>query len=82
MTPSKDKVSGLAGDEIEKLHALEYRVEEIPWSSEIDELNQRLAELGRDRWDCFHLERAFDVNRIYCKRRPKSYLRYIPRVFP
>lgn len=70
-----------ASDEIEKLFVFEYRVEEIDRQAAGEEIEERLSALGKERWDCFHIEEHGGVLRIFCKRNPKTYLKYIPRLF-
>jgi hypothetical protein len=75
-----DKLHASATEEVEKLFMFEYKVAEIPLRAEKDEVNEKLSALGKDRWDCFYVEPKKDVLRFYCKRRPLSYLRYVPKL--
>lgn len=81
LEPHKEQVESYTKGELDKLFQLEYEVREIPLESEISELRTVLTELGAQRWDCFHVERDVRNLRIFCKRKPKSYLQYIPRAF-
>lgn len=76
--------------EVEKLHQLDYTVVSFPLDSSAQSIEQSLDELGRNRWDCFHVERTVKVTReekretqllVFCKRLPETYLRYIPKNF-
>ena len=67
--------------EVEKLFVFEYHVEDIESGRSADELKERLTALGRDRWDCFHIEPQEQGLRVFCKRNPKTFLKYIPRIF-
>jgi hypothetical protein len=78
--PRSDELQKSATEEVEKLFTFEYHVAEFPIEEKKDVLNDELAKLGKERWDCFHIEPRKEVIRLYCKRRPKSYLRYIPKV--
>lgn len=75
------QISDLTSDEIEKLFVFEYTVVDLPAAATSREMEVKLTQLGADRWECFHIERSGDVIRFFCKRRPKTYLRYIPRLF-
>lgn len=73
--------SEVATEEIAKLFTFEYKVVELQKGMDSSEIESTLASYGKQRWDCFHVEPTEASLRFYCKRRPKSYLRYIPRVF-
>jgi hypothetical protein len=77
-TPSQEAQT-LAGQEIEKLFAFEYRVQEIPMPSPAAEIEKVMARMGQDRWECFHVESNFEALLLFCKRRPRSYLRFFMR---
>ena len=79
--PASEKAEKLAKEELRKLHNFEYKVERVAVTAEPGEMQIVLQELGKDRWECFHVERRNDDLLLFCKRRPESYLRYIPRVF-
>jgi hypothetical protein len=69
--------------ELEKLVTFEYKVLELEKTRSSAELEESLAELGKDRWDCFHIDSVTLEKslRVYCKRAPKTMLKFIPRVF-
>lgn len=67
--------------ELEKLHSLEYKVLEIDGKLATVDLETAFADLGKERWDCFHIEERAESLRVFCKRNPKTYLKYIPRMF-
>lgn len=69
-----------ASAEMEKLFRLEYRVVEIKNGSS-SEIEQQLTALGNDRWDCFHAESSRNALLFFCKRAPKTYLRYLLKMF-
>lgn len=70
-----------ATEEVEKLFTFDYRVVEFDKSLPATDLELKLNELGKERWECFHVEPRESVLQFFCSRRPKTYLRYIPRVF-
>lgn len=76
--------------EVDKLHQLEYTVLSLPADGSAQLIEGALDELGRKRWDCFHVEKSTQVNRkgihsakllVFCKRLPETFLRYIPKNF-
>lgn len=79
--PEADRYQGMANDEVEKLFTLEYRVVEAPRSMSSAELEVFMNQLGQERWECFHIEELTEKYRIYCNRKPRTYLRMIPRIF-
>ena len=81
ISPYTEDVESTASEEISKLLTVEYKVVKIPLSTPPEELTEELTELGKERWECFHVEQHLDTRQIYCRRRPKSYLRYIMRAF-
>ncbi|MCB0336416.1 MAG: hypothetical protein KDD62_08920 [Bdellovibrionales bacterium] len=76
-TPNSDSVKRMTLDEVEKLFLYEYRVDDLPPDISAEKLQEFLASLGADRWDCFFLDRLTTELRVHCKRHPKSYLRYL-----
>ncbi len=81
LTPSRTDVEKRTSEEAIKLQALEYKVAEYALSLPAEDLQIELNTLGRDRWDCAE---PIIVNaeqlRFICKRRSKSYLRFLPQV--
>ena len=77
-----EKGQSLTTEELEKLFIWEYRVEEVKVQTSSAELQTLLAELGRERWECFAVTVHGEQLRLYLKRHPRSYLRYLPRAFP
>jgi hypothetical protein len=75
------ELDSMAADEVEKLFTFEYTVKDVPPTEDAISLNSILEEMGRERWNCFHIEEKKEYIRLYCKRRPKTYLRYVPRFF-
>lgn len=78
--------------EVEKLHQLEYEVVSFPLNTPPAALDAALDEMGKNRWDCFHIERGAQLREeegqddkrevylmVFCKRLPDTLLRYVPR---
>ena len=82
LTPETRGVSEATSQEVEKLFTFEYKVVEFKTEASSQEIEARLQALGQDRWECFSSEGSSRSLRIFCRRRPKTYLRYIPRLIP
>lgn len=80
LTPSSNELSSLTTEEIEKLFNFEYKVIELESTLPNSEIEGKLSQLGIDRWECFHVEKNGAFLRIFCKRRPKTFLRYIQHI--
>ncbi len=82
VAPHADAVQARTTEEVEKLFRWEYKVIELPHTSDPTNFEASLTTLGNDGWECFHIDRlSAEATRITCKRRPKSaisYLKYIP----
>ena len=82
------QISEFAGKEIENTFAVEYKVIELDANLSSKELSEKLNEAGKERWKCFFVDRPLAVDkeqsetvyRIFCNRRPKSYLRYLGKM--
>lgn len=75
---TSSELSTKSSAEIEKLFQFEYFVEDIPLDLTAEEMNVRMTDLGKERWDCFNLEHVSKgFIRVFCKRRPTSYLQYM-----
>ena len=81
---------GISISEVDKLYQLEYTVVSFPLTSSAQRLEGALDELGKKRWDCFHVERSLKENAqgeksaallVFCKRLPETFLRYVPKQF-
>lgn len=81
LNEGRKEVETTTSAELEKLHKLEYKVIDLAGSDSTEELEKQLAELGKERWDCFYVQPIPDKLRFFCKRNPKTFLKYIPRVF-
>lgn len=77
-----EDIKSMAEGEVEKLFALEYKVFELETlATSAADLEKKLIELGKERWDCFHTQQHQTKTFFLCKRYPKTYLRYLPRMF-
>ncbi len=63
--------------ELEKLNTFEYVVKSFSDKLSDTELSTELATLGKEGWECFNVSQASENYRVWCKRRPKTYLRYL-----
>ena len=77
----RQEVQNSSAAELHKLHSLEYKLVEIDAAASSSDIEQRLVELGSERWDCFHVQPLDKTLRVFCKRSPETFLKYIPRVF-
>jgi hypothetical protein len=82
LSSSPEEVSEKASAELEKLFTFEYKVVDFRRDSNSTSIQRALNELGQDRWECFQLIPVDAGIAALCKRRPKTYLRYIPRMVP
>jgi hypothetical protein len=64
-------------EDIENLGDWEYRIVEIP-DGPAEEQEQRLNELGNERWEVYWVQPAADNVRFYLKRPSISYLSRVP----
>ncbi len=78
----KPHIQTRTSEEFEKLFIFEYKVKELPIAATSASIEAELTLLGSDRWECYAVQTFDDHLRLFLKRRPESYLRYIPRVFP
>ena len=81
LQPQANELSNQAQGEVEKLFSFEYEVAEFPETLSAEELEIELLNLGKDRWECFQVLHINKNLRAICRRVPKTYLRYIPRLF-
>lgn len=79
--PQADDLSKQSQAEVEKLFTFEYLSQDFPLELSSEDLQTELQKLGNQRWECFQILIVKDKIRAICKRHPKTYLRYIPKVF-
>jgi hypothetical protein len=91
IAPHAEFLQKTTTDEVEKLFRWEYKVTELPKGTTASDLEQRLADLGLEGWECFDIYTVPygsgpdgsgpNGTRITCKRRPRSalnYFKYVP----
>ena len=66
-----------AKDDLERFGDWEYRVVSIPMGSS-KEIEDRLNELGQDRWEVFWVQEITNALQVFLKRPARSYLRSVP----
>ena len=76
------EVCEVASSEVQKLFNYEYKLVALVEESGRKGIEAALNELGQDRWDCFQVVPVEGQLTAVCKRRPKTPLRYIPRMIP
>lgn len=72
-----ERATAAAGGELEKLFNWEYHVASLDTDAEPEVVQRELSKLGKERWECFAATTQFNSIQILCKRRPKTYLRYL-----
>lgn len=82
LAPQTQEMGEATSQELEKLFTFEYKVVEFAKDAPGVEIERELQGLGQDRWECFAAETNGRDLRVFCKRRPRTYLRYIPRLMP
>ncbi len=75
-TASSDAIEW-ATEDIQKIGDWEYRVVTLPALSD-SALEEKLNELGSERWEIFWIERTGSSLRLLLKRPARSYLKSIP----
>lgn len=81
LTPSRKQIKSMTSNELNNVFAVEYKVIDISAGQEAKQIEETLSMLGRERWDCYHVEPQFDSLRVFCKRQPVSYLRYLLKLW-
>ena len=65
------QVADLSADEIRRLSAIEYRTVFVP-DRELESVDAVLAEIGLDRWECFHVGEDPGGKTFYFQRRASN----------
>ncbi len=73
--------AGRTKREFAKLTQYEYNIVELPLEVPTADLQRKLSVLGVDGWDCAPPLTRMEKLLIFCKKRPESFLRYIPQTF-
>jgi len=80
LKPQALQVPALAGEQFEKLYAIEYRVISLGLTESSSELEKRLTTLGKERWECQIAPPSAEGPRLLCRRLPLSYLKLLAQV--
>ncbi len=72
-------VKSMTIDELEKLFVFEYKVVDIDGENSAEKIQNVLNSMGRERWEAYATNPTSMGVRMYFKRRPRTYLEYIPR---
>ena len=67
---------GLSEEELKKIWAIEYKTIKV-MHSDPAVLNEKLNELGKERWDCYHVSEDGQGKVFYLKRRKSNAVRYL-----
>jgi len=67
-----------AKEDVASIGDWEYRIVTMGTAAGDGPVEDRLNKLGRERWECFFLERDEDEIRLYLKRPRRSYISSIP----
>ncbi|MBN8550734.1 MAG: hypothetical protein J0M12_15575 [Deltaproteobacteria bacterium] len=81
-TPDTSDVTATAQQQFQDMFRFEYKVVEVDNSASATKLQDTLAELGMERWECFNIIDRGTSYMIPCRRRPISLLRYALRFLP
>jgi predicted nucleic acid-binding Zn-ribbon protein len=81
LQPHADQLSDQAQDEVKKLSTFEYLVKTYSNQTSDSDLQAEFTKLGQERWECFEILPVANELRVFCSRRPETYLRYIPKLF-
>jgi|GEM_PF-1834566 len=82
LSPHAEELSDAAVQEVRKLSIIEYKVVDFPIDISRSAIETQLAQLGGERWECLSVVPSNSGFRVFCHRRPESYLRYVPRWVP
>lgn len=77
----EDDLQKSAGEEVEKLFTFQYKIFELKRSGTPEQMESELNAAGQEGWECFDTNVEKDLIQFFCKRRPKTYLRYLPKMF-
>jgi hypothetical protein len=75
---TREQIGKYAEEEIKKFLTIEYRVFSLSTKLSDQEIEEQLQKIGKERWNCFHIEIVDDQSRFYCNRLPISALKLFP----
>lgn len=82
--PDTTSIQNMASDEVTKLFAIEYKIIEVTTDLKTTELEAKLNELGKERWECAPMHGVGleeGSPRLLCRRLPVSYLKLLFHLF-
>ena len=71
-----DELREMSAEELQDLWAIEYTSIELA-TADLGELNERLNEMGRERWECYHVSDQAQGQVFYFKRRSSTVTSYL-----
>jgi len=81
---AKEKGEDVPGDmaewvkqDIKKIGTWEYKIVTIS-SSDSEKIEKQLNELGKERWECYWIQKQDQDQVFFFKRTGRSYLRFVP----
>jgi hypothetical protein len=81
-TPDSTEMTAAAQKQFQDMLSFEYRVIEVDNSLSAEKLQDALARLGSERWECFNILDRGASYMVSCRRRPISLLHYVLRYLP
>ena len=72
-------VAQLSAEELRELWAIEYRTLVVP-KRDLGDVDEFLNELGRDRWECYHVSDDLDATTFYLQRRASNAIPTLTRL--
>ena len=71
-----EKWGELSQEELQEIWAIEYQTTKVT-ASDLTELDEKLNQLGEERWDCYHVSDDREGKVFYFKRQKSSAVRYL-----
>ena len=72
-----DNVTDWISEDWNNINAWEYQVISVE-STQAATLQEKLNEVGKQRWECFHVSNGDAATTFYMKRQKKSYMKSLP----
>ena len=73
------RVAELSAEELRELWAIEYQTLVVP-KRDLGDVDEFLNELGRDRWECYHVSDDLDGTTFYLQRRASNAIPTLTRL--
>lgn len=74
------ELRGLSAEELRELWAIEYTSLEVA-PADLSRVDELLNEMGRDRWDCYHVGESGQGRVFYFKRNKTNAAAYLTNLF-